>query len=110
MRPLREHGGACRSEPPVHQQQHSPSTREKNSLKLPMKLASSFALTVCVLLICGEVAHAYMDPGTGSYLFQLLMASILGALFAIKMYWKSLKVVFKNLFSKNREADKPTDG
>jgi hypothetical protein len=78
-------------------------------LKHPAKLVSSFAVTVCILLICGEDAHAYMDPGTGSYLFQLLMASILGALFAIKMYWKSLKVFFKNLFSKDRNADKHSD-
>ena len=82
---------------------------EKNRLKQPAKLVSSVALTVCILLICAHDAYAYMDPGTGSYLFQLLMASILGALFAIKMYWKSLKVFFKNLFSKDRDADKHSD-
>lgn len=51
-----------------------------------------------------------MDPGTGSYLFQLLMAGILGALFAIKMYWKSLKAYFKSRFSKNQDTDKPSHG
>ena len=65
---------------------------------------------ICVILICAHDAYAYMDPGTGSYLFQLLMASILGALFAIKMYWKSLKVFFKNLFSRDCGADKKSDG
>ncbi|MDP4020432.1 MAG: hypothetical protein Q8P58_00080 [Candidatus Adlerbacteria bacterium] len=33
-------------------------------------------------------ANAYLDPGTGSYLFQILIAGLFGSFFAVKMYWQ----------------------
>ena len=36
----------------------------------------------------------YLDPGSGSYLLQLLIAGFLGALFAIRLYWKRIKGFF----------------
>ena len=38
---------------------------------------------------------AYLDPGSGSFLLQLLLATLLGAGFAIKMYWKKITGWFK---------------
>ena len=32
--------------------------------------------------------YAYLDPGTGSYVFQILMATSLGVLYAIKLFWR----------------------
>ena len=49
---------------------------------------------VAALLYLGVLlgdAHAYLDPGTGSYIFQMLIASVVGGLFALKMYWRKLK-------------------
>ena len=37
-----------------------------------------------------ERAEAYIDPGTGSYVLQLLLAGILGALFALKVFWRTV--------------------
>ena len=74
------------------------------------KLATPLALTAFLILIWGNDAHAYMDLGTGSYVLQLFLAGFLGALFAIKMYWRSLKNTLRNLLSRNRHArksDKP---
>ena len=42
---------------------------------------------------------AYVDPGSGSYILQLVIASLLGALFAIKLSWIKVKTFFSNLFS-----------
>jgi hypothetical protein len=36
-------------------------------------------------------AAAYLDPGTGSYLFQVLIAVGLGALYIVKTYWGRIK-------------------
>jgi len=47
---------------------------------------------------------AYIDPGTGSYLIQLLIASILGGLFALKVYWRKLLVFFSNKFNRSKES------
>ena len=38
---------------------------------------------------------AYLDPGSGSYLLQLLIASLLGGMFAIRMYWGRIKSFFR---------------
>ena len=32
-------------------------------------------------------AHAYLDPGTGSYILQILIAGLFGALFMLKVFW-----------------------
>ncbi len=40
-------------------------------------------------------AFAYLDPGSGSYILQMLVAGFLGGLYAIKLYW----VRIKNFFS-----------
>ena len=34
---------------------------------------------------------AYIDLGTGSYVFQLLVGAFLGSLFAIKTFWRGIK-------------------
>ena len=36
----------------------------------------------------------YLDPGSGSFLLQILLAALLGGAFAIKIYWKKIKVLF----------------
>lgn len=50
-------------------------------------------------------AHAYLDPGTGSYLFQLLIAGLVGLLFAIKVYWGKIKSFIGGVFSQQEETD-----
>lgn len=36
-------------------------------------------------------AHAYIDPGTGNFIIQMLVAGIAGSLFLLKTYWQKLK-------------------
>ncbi len=36
----------------------------------------------------------YLDPGSGSFILQVLLAAILGGGFAIKAYWKKIKAIF----------------
>ena len=54
------------------------------------------ALSVLIIFfgILPAPSHAYLDPGTGSYLLQILSAGILGALFIIKTYWHKIKKFF----------------
>jgi hypothetical protein len=47
--------------------------------------------------------QAYLDPGSGSFLVQLLIAGLVGAGFIIKAYWKKIKGLF------NRSASKEED-
>ncbi len=48
--------------------------------------------------------HAYLDPGSGSFLVQLLIAGLVGAGFLIKAYWKKIKGLFTRSDS-NKEDD-----
>ena len=52
-------------------------------------------------------AHAYFDPGTGSMLIQLLMASVLGFMFTLRIYWRKFKDIIKNyLEKKNNDGNR----
>jgi hypothetical protein len=48
--------------------------------------------------------HAYLDPGSGSFLIQLLIAGLVGAAFLVKAYWKKIKGLF-NRSDKQKEED-----
>ena len=43
---------------------------------------------------------AYIDPGTGSYIFQIFIAFLLGMLFSLKIFWNKIKYFFKKVFFK----------
>jgi hypothetical protein len=47
-----------------------------------------------------DEAYAYLDLGTGSYIFQMIIAVFIGGLFALKLFWGKVKTFFNNLFSK----------
>jgi hypothetical protein len=49
------------------------------------------AVVVASLLTIPRAAFAYLDPGTGSYIFQVLLATLLGGLVTLRMYWHKLK-------------------
>lgn len=63
----------------------------------------SLILTILIQILFFQNAFAYLDPGTGSYLFQVLVAAIIGGLFTIKMYWQKIKVFFNNHFPRKTE-------
>ncbi|HPF69645.1 MAG TPA: hypothetical protein PLQ13_03150 [Candidatus Krumholzibacteria bacterium] len=47
------------------------------------------ALAVAALLptLAPAPAHAYIDPGTGSFVIQGIIAAVVGAGVALKMFW-----------------------
>lgn len=47
----------------------------------------------------------YVDPGTGSFLLQLLIAGILGGAFAIKMGWRRICQFFGSFRKHGKEGD-----
>jgi len=46
---------------------------------------------------------AYLDPGSGSFLIQLLIAGLVGAGFLIKAYWKKIKGLFSRSDTKKED-------
>ena len=56
-------------------------------------------LILLVFHILASPAYGYIDPGTGSYVLQVVLAFLLGALFALKMFWRNVKAFFIRLFT-----------
>lgn len=42
----------------------------------------------------------YLDPGSGSYLLQLLIAGVMGALLMLRVYWSRVKGFVLRLFGR----------
>lgn len=63
------------------------------------------SLTVFFFLSCPTLSHAYLDPGTGSYVLQIFLGIFLAGLFYIKTIWHKIKNVFSNIFNKRQDSE-----
>jgi len=50
-------------------------------------------------------AFSYIDPGSGSYILQIVIASVLGILTLIKIYWSKLKAFFVSFLSNKQDNE-----
>jgi len=48
---------------------------------------------------------AYLDPGSGSFILQLLLAALVGSLFILKTYWKRIISFFRKRSSQDEHSD-----
>ena len=62
-------------------------------------------LVALVLMLISTPAFAYIDPGTGSFLIQGLIAAVIGASVAIKLFWHKIKAVFTGKSLKEDDDD-----
>lgn len=53
-------------------------------------------IAALLLLVCPQPVYAYVDPGAGSLILQLLLGGVAGALFAAKLYWRRLRSFFRS--------------
>ncbi len=44
---------------------------------------------------------AYIDPGSGSFILQVVVGTLLGASVALKMYWARLRAYFVSRGERN---------
>ena len=56
----------------------------------------------------GLTVPAYIDPGTGSLMIQVLIGVLAGSAVAAKIYWARVKDFLRNLFS--ARANRIEDG
>ena len=61
-----------------------------------------FAL-VAVLFVFPQPAMAYLDPVTGSMVWQVAIGGLLAGAAAIRMYWSKIR----SIFSKKKDTDVP---
>jgi len=65
---------------------------------------------ILYLVLFPKKAEAYLDPGTGSYVLQILMAALFGGLFLFKSWWKEAKHIVTKIFSRKEAptSEKPS--
>jgi hypothetical protein len=67
------------------------------------------ALTATVLLLgTSSAAHAYIDPGSGSYMLQMALAGILAVVFSLKMFWQRLRTNVTSHFRTSKRHETPS--
>ena len=73
---------------------------------MPYQLNIHILISVSVIFFPEDV-HAYLDPGTGSYALQVVLAMVVGGLYSLKLYWTTIKAFLKRIFSigKNHNRD-----
>ena len=62
-----------------------------------MKNSFNFVIFTLFMTSVSQKTYAYLDPGTGSMIIQLLIGIVAATLFFIKQYWQLLKNFVKNL-------------
>ena len=50
----------------------------------------------------------YLDPGTGSMLIQVILAVLLGAGVAVKIFWRNIKAFFTGKKASDASVEDPT--
>ena len=78
---------------------------------MPVRLLScAFVLTLSALFYgsFSTPAHAYLDPGTGSMILQILLGGVAGVAVAGRFYWHKLLSLF-GMEPKAPQADEAED-
>lgn len=58
-----------------------------------------------IYFLSASNAFPYIDPGSGSYVLQILIASVLGILTLMKIYWSKLKTFFVSFLVKKPDNE-----
>lgn len=62
-------------------------------------------VVVLAIITLTRPAYAYLDPGTGSIILQLLLGGLAGAAVVLKLYWAR----FKSFFSRKSDAESSSE-
>lgn len=66
-------------------------------------VSRKFSALICAILVLPSTAHAYVDPGTGAYLLQLLIAVFGAIVFYVSRPVELFKLIRAYFTKKNKE-------
>lgn len=69
-------------------------------------LAALVLLASLVQVVLAAPAQAYVDPGTGSFIFQAIVAAFVSSVVTIKLYWRRIRSALGRGLS---QADEPRE-
>lgn len=62
-------------------------------------LTKLISIAAIILVLC-ENSWAYLDPGTGSMIFQIAIGCVLTVTFTLKLWWNKFVKLFTKIFKK----------
>ena len=65
---------------------------------------SAIILPILLVLTAEARVDAYLDPGSGSMLVQLLLGGVAGAAVIMKLGWQRFKDMFRSSSAKERDT------
>lgn len=67
-----------------------PAAMTRPGIQRGPTLGQALAVVAAAGLLLAPPAHAYVDPGTGSFVLQLLLALFFGIAFTVRRFWRGL--------------------
>jgi len=72
--------------------------------RYPLVLSVGWFFAI-LFFIPAPFAHAYIDPGSGSYIFQILIGAVFGAIYFFKDFFVRGFHFVKNIFKRRKKND-----
>ena len=70
-------------------------------IRVLRQLPYLLSLGVGASLVFASPAEAYIDPGTGSLVLQMLIAGALGIAFTVKRFWRKIVASLRSTFKRS---------
>jgi len=58
-------------------------------------------ISIWLFLFLNSPAYAYLDPGSGSYACQLLLAGLLAVMYLVRLYWRKIRAFILGFLSRD---------
>jgi len=70
-----------------------------------MKKFAICSVVSLILLSLADPSYAYLDPGSGSMIWQSILAGLAGAAIFFKFFWHKLTTIFGSADKKKRNSE-----
>ncbi|MBA7680534.1 hypothetical protein ES703_88851 [subsurface metagenome] len=67
------------------------------------KITISLQFIFIINIIFPGAVYCYIDPGTGSFIIQIIIAGVVGSLIVIKIFFKRVKDFFRKRKNNDKE-------
>ena len=74
-----------------------------------VRLLGLVGALLVVLAATAPSAHAYIDPGSSSFIIQILFGALAAAGLAIATFWRRLRLFFGRLFGRGPSEDESSE-
>ena len=81
--------------------------RENVAVKYRLIVGQASLVLLLLIVALTRDVHAYLDPGTGSLVFQTVVAALAAAAYALRSYWGRIRTLFSR--RRSRQVDDSVD-